>query len=141
DGCPGQQRLEQVGELGSAQSQVPAVVSQVLSYQVDLLRTLRLKRLRLAHQTLERLGAMLPAHQRDGAEGARVVAALGDLEIANVACVTEELADARMGRQRVVDQPPLGERRHQVMQIRKPEKQVDLRDFPLQLLLVPLDEA
>src|SRR2546422_4978303 len=40
----------------------------------------------------ERLGAVLAAHQRNGAEGAGVVAALGDLEVAHVRRVAQELA-------------------------------------------------
>src|SRR5207247_5113079 len=100
----GEQCCEQVWKLGSAQAQVPAVVAQVLGHEVDLLRALRLEHLRFTHQTLERLGAVLPAHQRDGTECAGVVATLRDLEVANVGSVPEELADARVARERVVDQ-------------------------------------
>jgi len=105
------------------------------------LRALRLEHLRFTHQALERFGAVLPAHQRDGTEGARVVATLRDLEVTNVGRVPEELADARVARERVVDQAALGERRHQVMQVGEPEKQVHLGDLLLQLLLVALDQA
>src|SRR2546422_2740425 len=106
----GEQCFEQVWKLGSAQAQVPAVVAQVLGHEVDLLRALRLEHLRFTHQALERFGAVLPAHQRDGTEGARVVATLRDLEVTNVGRVPEELADARVARERVLDQPALGER-------------------------------
>src|SRR5207249_9838795 len=89
--CLGEQSCEQVWKLGSAQAQVPAVVAQVLGHEVDLLRALRLEHLRFTHQTLERFGAVLPAHQRDGTECARVVATLRDLEVTNVGRVPEEL--------------------------------------------------
>jgi len=56
---------------------------------------------------------------------------LGDLEVADVGRVTEELADARVAREGVVNQPALGERRHQVVEVGEPEKQVDLRDLLL----------
>jgi len=55
--------------------------------------------------------------------------------------VAQELADARMAREGVVDQPALGERRHQVMEVGESEKQIDLRDLLLELLLVSLDET
>ncbi len=116
-------------------------MSEVLGHQIDLLRTLRLEPLCLTYQPGERLGAVLAAHQRNGAEGAGVVAALGDLEVAHVRRVAQELADARMAREGVVDQPALGERRHQVMEVGESEKQIDLRDLLLELLLVSLDET
>src|SRR5439155_12814574 len=63
------------------------------SHEVDLLRALRLEHLRFTHQTLERFGAVLPAHQRDGTECARVVATLRDLEVTNVGRVPEERSE------------------------------------------------
>src|SRR5207248_5469404 len=77
----GEEGLEQVGERGRPPPRIPAVVTQVLRDEVDLLRPLRLELLRLAHQALQRLRAVLPPHQGDGAKGARVVAAFGDLQI------------------------------------------------------------
>ena len=136
-----QQRLQQVGEFGAARPEVTAVVAEVLGDEVDLLRPLRLELLRLVHQARERLGAVLAAHQRDRTEGAGVVAAFGDLEITHVRRVSEELPDAGVARDRVGNQPALGEGRHEVVQVGESEKEIDLRNFLLQLVLVPLDQA
>ena len=140
-GGSGEQRLEEVGQRGRASPRIPAVVPQVLRHQVDLLRPLRLEQLRLAHQALQRLGAVFPPHQRDGAERARVIAALGDLQVAHVDLVAQELADAGVGRHGVVDQAALGQGGYEVVEVRESEKQVDLGDLLRQLPLVALDQA
>jgi len=114
---------------------------QVLRHQVDLFRALRLELLRLAHQADERLGAMLAAHQRNGAEGAGVVAAFRDLEITHVRLIAEELSYAGMLGDGIGDQTPPGKLGDEMMELRKAEKQIDLRNLLLQFLLVSLNET
>ena len=116
-------------------------MAEILGDEVDLPRSLRLERLRLSHQPLERLGAVLPPHQRDRAERARVVAPLGDLQVAHVGLVPEELPHTGVSGDRVVDQAPLGELGDEMMEVREAEEQVDLGDLALQLLLVALHQA
>ena len=69
---------------------------QILRDQIDLLRALRFELLCLTHKPHQRFGAVLAAHQRDGAERARVVAAFGDLEVPHMRLIAQELAYARM---------------------------------------------
>ncbi len=116
-------------------------MSQVLGHQIDLLGALRLERLRFAHEALQRLGAVLAAHQGDGTEGARVVAAFGDLQITHVGLVAEELPHAGVSGNGIGDQSALGELGHEVMQVREPQKEVDLGNLVLQFLLISLDQA
>ncbi len=55
--------------------------------------------------------------------------------------VTEELPDARVRGDRIVDQATLGQLGHEVMQVGEPEEEVDLGHFRLQFLLIALHEA
>ncbi len=116
-------------------------MSEILGHEIDLLRPLRLELLRLAHQPCERLGTVLAAHQGNGAEGAGVVAAFGDLEVANVRLIAEELADPGMLGDGIGDQTPPGKLGDEMMELRKAEKQIDLRNLLLQFLLVSLNET
>ena len=79
-------------------------MAKVLRDEVDLPGALGLELLGLAHQALERLRAVLPAHQRDRAEGTGVVAPFRDLQIAHVRRAPEKAADARVARRRVRDE-------------------------------------
>src|SRR5204862_7346739 len=99
-------------------------MAQVLGHEVDLLRALRLEHLRFTHQALERFGAVLPAHQRDGTEGARVVAPLRDLEVTNVGRVRAELADARGAPKRFLEPARPGAAGHRAGRAGDPEEQV-----------------
>src|SRR2546427_12152633 len=114
---------------------------QVLRDEVDLFCTLRLELLRFAHEPGERLGAMLAAHQRDGAEGAGVVAAFRNLQISYMRLVAEELPDSGMLGDRIGDQTPLGKLWDQMVELGEPEKEVDLGNLLLQFLLVSLNET
>ena len=116
-------------------------MSKVLRHQIDLLGALGLELLGLAHQARQRLGAMLAAHQRNRAERAGVIAAFGDLEIADVWLLAEKLPDTGMGGDRVRDQAALRQLGDQVVQLREPQHQVDFRDLRRQLLLVALHET
>jgi hypothetical protein len=116
-------------------------MAQVLRHEVDLFRALRLEGLRLAHQPLERLGAVLAAHQRDGAEGAGVIAPLRDLEVAHVGLVAQELADPGVGGDRIGNQAALRQLWDQVMELRKAQEEVDFRNLVLELMFVALHET
>ena len=69
---------------------------EILGNEIDFFGALRLELLRLPDEPGQRLGAVFPAHQRNRAERAGVIAALGDLEVTNVRLVAEELAHAGM---------------------------------------------
>ena len=114
---------------------------QILRDQIDLLRPLRLELLRFAHEAREGLGAMFAAHQGDRAERARVVAAFGDLEVAHVRLIAEELPDTGVRSDRVGNQAALRELGHEMMKLREPEKQIDFGNLSLQLMLVSLHET
>ena len=116
-------------------------MAEVLRHEVDLLRPLRFELLRFPHQPLERLGAVLAPHEGNGAEGAGVVAALRDLEIADVRRISQELADAGMPRDGILDEPAAAQLGHEVVQIREAEEEIDLGNLRLQLLLVALHQA
>ncbi len=90
-------------------------MTEVLSHEIDFLRALRLELLRFAYQSCERLRAMLATHQRDGAEGARMVAAFRDLQIPHVRLIAEELPDTGVGGDRIGDQSPFSERRNEMV--------------------------
>ena len=75
--------LSTFGEAHAVAAVAP-VVGEVLRHEVDLARALHLEQLRLAHDLVERERAVPAAHERDGAEGAAVVAPLADLEVAHV---------------------------------------------------------
>ena len=141
DGRFAEQRFEQVRELRTAAPQVAPEMAQVLRDEVDLLRPLGLQRLRLAHQPLERLGAVLAAHQRDRAERAGVIAPFGDLEVADVVGAAQELADAGMRGDGIREQAPLSERGDELVQIGESQEEIDFRHLSCQLLLVALHQA
>ena len=130
------------GSRGAVASQVAAVVRQVLRDEVDLARALQLEQLRLAHDVVERERAVLAAHQRDGAEGAAVVAALADLEVAHVRRVARVLAHAGMRVDRIADaaraRASSGTSRSR---LGRAEEEVHLGQRVLQLGLVALDHA
>ena len=68
-------------EALAAEADVLAVAGRVLRDQDELGDSLRLERARLADERLDGAGALEAAHLRNGAEGARVVAPLGDLQV------------------------------------------------------------
>ena len=69
------------------------------------------------HETRERFGAMLPAHQRDGAEGAGVVAAFRNLQISHMRLIAQELPHARMLGDWISDQSPPSELGNEMVQL------------------------
>ena len=78
---PCEQRLHQPQQAVAAQPEVLAVARGVLRHQAELLDAGRFELARLLHQALDGAAAEAAAPERDRAEGARVVAALGDLEV------------------------------------------------------------
>ena len=59
---------------------------------------------------------MFPPHQGDGTERARMITTLGDFEVAHVRLVTEHLAHAGMGGNRVSQEATFGQ--HQGIMLR-----------------------
>jgi hypothetical protein len=116
-------------------------MAEILRDEIDLLRALRLELLRFAYQARERFGAMFAAHQRNGAEGAGMIAALRNLQIAHMRLIAEELADTGMRGDRVIDETALRELGNEVLELGESQKQVDFGDFLLQLVLIALDET
>ena len=70
-----------------------------------------------------------------------MVAALRDLQVANVRRAPEEPADARVPGDRVGDQAPRRQLGHETVQVGESEEQVDLGELLQQLLLVALDQT
>jgi hypothetical protein len=70
-----------------------------------------------------------------------VIAPFGDLEIANVWCVTQILPDTRMGGYRIRDQTARGECGHESVQIVESKEEIDLRHLVSQILLIALYET
>src|SRR6266550_6733855 len=86
---------------------------------------------------------MLAAHEWDRAEGASVVAAFTDLEVAHMRQSAGEHADARMhGRDVAVsDQAARFELGDQPIHLGRSEKEVDLGESVAELAFVPLHHA
>ena len=92
-------------------------MTEVLGHEIDFLRALRLELLRFADQAGKRLGAVLAAHQRDRAEGAGVIAAFGDLEIAHMRLTPEELTHAGVRCNGILDETALRQLGDEAMQL------------------------
>jgi hypothetical protein len=140
NGGLGHQRLEQFRET-DAITPIPSVVCEVLRDEVHLARALKLEQLRLPNDVGQRERPMPAAHQWDGAEGAAVVAALADLQVANVGKVTRIDAHSRVIRERVPEEASLGQLRDEPIGFRGSQKEVDLGKGGGQLVLVSLHQA
>jgi len=116
-------------------------VREVLRHEVHLARPLHLQQLRLAHDVGGRERPVPAAHERDGAEGAAVVAPLAHLEVPHVRQLAGEQADAGMDRGRLADQAALHELRHEAVHLARAEEQVHLGERVRELALVTLDHA
>src|SRR4029079_10292358 len=100
---------------------------EILGDEVELAHTLRLEELRLPHDVIERERAVFPAHQRDRAERASVVAPFADFEIANVAQPAGKESDTRMHRRHLIGakQTALLELGDEAIDFGRTEKEVD----------------
>jgi hypothetical protein len=136
-----EQRLEQLGEPNAVRA-VAAVVREVLRHEVDLAGPLELEQLRLAHHVGRRERAVPPAHQRDRAERAPVVAPLAHLEVPHARQVAAEDPHARVRRERLGRQHAArGELRDEPVHLAGAEEQVDLGQRLGEFRLVPLHHA
>jgi len=124
--------VHQVGEFALAAA-VDAVVGEVLGDQHQLLNPLVGKTLCLFHQQRDRFGDLLVADERDGAVGALVVAALGNLEVGVVPRGREHPV-------RCVEQLEIGGFQ-QLRQFREGEEAIHFGQGFLQFRHVALDEA
>src|SRR4029079_10706577 len=128
---PGDARLadERFEELwkGESVATVAPIVREILRDEVHLARTLRLEKLCLAYQFIERERTVLAAHQRDRTEGAAVVAPLAHLQIANVRIVGGGEEQPGWDPRLVVDQSPCLEFGKQAVHLGRAEEEVDLR--------------
>ena len=75
--------LEQLGQPGPA-VKVDAVISHVLCDQDQLAHAVGGEFLSFGDNHLDRLGHMLAAHERDGAERAKAIAPFGDFKVGEV---------------------------------------------------------
>ena len=142
---PGNRRLreellEQLGQ-GGAVAAVAPVVGKVLRHEVHFARALHLEQLRLAYHVLGAERAMLAAHERDGAEGAAVVAALADLEVAHVRAFAHRQPVAGMQQKLAADQTARLQPRNQLVGLRGAQKEIDLGERLEEFSLVALDHA
>jgi hypothetical protein len=139
-----EERLDEPGEAVAPHPQVLAVAGGVLGDQVELDETRGFELLRLGHQALDGAAAEAPAPDRNRAEGAGVVAPLGDLEV-------REAAGGQQARRRVVeDHVRRGRQRRaaaeldhvaHLAELVEPDEAVDLGDLAGELVAEAVDHA
>ncbi len=121
--------------------EIAAVVGEVLGDQVQLDDAPGLQRRGLGDERVRAERPVPTAPQRDGAEGAPVVAALADLQVCHVPQAADGQARARVLALAAIEQAAHHELRDQLGQVPESQEEVDLGDRPLQLVTVPLDHA
>src|SRR2546430_2019052 len=75
--------LEKLGQL-HAVAQIASVMREILRDEIQLAGSLHLEELCFTNKLAEREGAVLAAHERNGAECAAVIAPFADLHVAHV---------------------------------------------------------
>ena len=140
----GEQRLDEVQQAMSPFTEVLAEARGVLGDEAELLDPGGLELPRLEHQAVDGAAAKAAPPHRDGAEGTRVVAAFGHLEV-GVA------AGGEQPRRGVVEHQVRGRRQRRpaaelhhllhLAQLVEADEAVDLGDLALQLLAVAVDHA
>ena len=142
------ERLDEPGEAPPIHPEVFAVTRRVLGDEDELRDALGFERLRLGDERGNRAAALHAPHLGNGAERARVVAALPDLEVgvapparedARRPLVVEARREGLVGEARE-RRKPRGRRRG-ILELVEAQERVDLRDLGRQLPAVFLDHA